>query len=586
MAALTWLGGGDWRQLGERHERSTHAVTGIVVLLNAVLTWLVATLAIGASTSWPTAAVVPFTFILGVLVGAITRASASGAKPSRFGLAARGLVALAVGLVVGELAAMVLFSGSIDRSLDERAAMTAASAPAVMQASETLDLARAERTALDIAVDQARARRDEALVTARCEYNPSAGCPETRITGVPGRGPETQTANEMLSDAQRELDASEAARDGRAPALDARIDTDQQVLEQTRRAAIVDGDRGVGARWVAMNTLTLAHAGAVVLRSLVVAFFALLSLLPLILRLWRGETTEDRGAAARELRERAETEADTAIALKRAEVRAAAEIMWADQQLMNARLNVEAQNEIDRAHQQRRVVEALGAAVPIESTASTPVASQRVTEPVEEDMYLPIAAEAEAASVAAAQLPRGVHGAAPQEHLPARIDPADRPRETAAPAVPTIPDVTRAAARWIRPLVPSFVARAIDTTAHPLRAARQAFEEVEEITFTLKRTRKVTFDSEETERERHHPAAEAPAAPRRVESSVVGAANAPRADSYPSLDVAQEHAEVSAAPVVPSLSSVGRNPARELSGREQPRQLRGPEGPRQLPPAE
>ena len=52
--------------------------------------------------------------------------------------------------------------------------------------------------------------------------------------------------------------------------------------------------------------------------------------------------------------------------------------------------------------------------------------------------------------------------------------------------------------RWIRPLVPGFVARAIDTSTHPLRSARQVIEEFEEITFTLKRTRKLTVDTEES----------------------------------------------------------------------------------------
>ena len=35
------------------------------------------------------------------------------------------------------------------------------------------------------------------------------------------------------------------------------------------------------------------------LRVATIAFFALLLLLPLILRLWRGQTSQDRGAAAR-----------------------------------------------------------------------------------------------------------------------------------------------------------------------------------------------------------------------------------------------------------------------------------------------
>ena len=37
---LTWLGGGEWRDLGQRHERSTHVIAGVVVLLAAALAWL------------------------------------------------------------------------------------------------------------------------------------------------------------------------------------------------------------------------------------------------------------------------------------------------------------------------------------------------------------------------------------------------------------------------------------------------------------------------------------------------------------------------------------------------------------------
>ena len=71
--------------------------------------------------------------------------------------------------------------------------------------------------------------------------------------------------------------------------------------------------------------------------------------------------------------------------------------------------------------------------------------------------------------------------------------------QSATPLIPSIPDATKAAARWIRPLVPPFVARVIDNTTQPLRTARQVFEEVEEITFSLKRTRKVTVDSESSD---------------------------------------------------------------------------------------
>ena len=203
---LTWLGGGEWRDLGERHERSTHVIAGVVVLLGAALAWLVSTLAITEATRMPMAVIVPLTLVFGVLVGAVSRAIASGPTRGWSGVVGRASVAIAVGAVVGELAAVVLFSGSIDRLLDERAARSADSTPAVAQASAELDRTRQARTALDAAVDDASRQRDEALVVARCEYNPSPACPQTHITGVPGAGPETRTATDFLADTQRQLD--------------------------------------------------------------------------------------------------------------------------------------------------------------------------------------------------------------------------------------------------------------------------------------------------------------------------------------------------------------------------------------------
>jgi hypothetical protein len=578
-SVLTWLGGGHWRELGERHERSTHAITGVVVLLDAALAWLVATLAVAGSAHWPVPAILPLTLVFGLLVGAVTRAIVSGPLRGWPGIVGRGAVAVAVGVVVGELAALVLFSGTIDRRLDQQAARNADSAPAVARASADLDRTRDARTALDNAVEQARAHRDEALVVARCEYNPTPACPETHITGVPGAGPETRTANELLAGAQRELDNALAARDRRAPQLDSEIPDGEQALAQARETAIADADRGLGARWVAMNDHTFANVGALLLRLLTIAFFALLSLLPLIIKLWRGETTHDRSAAARAERDRAELQADTAIAVKRAEVRAAAEIMWADQQLANARLAVEAQIEIDRAQHRRRVAEALDGPV------------QALTQNVEEGMCLPIAAQVEAASRAAAELPAGGQNARvdKSENLPARVESggaAEPSGGRGTPLIPTIPDVTKAAARWIRPLVPPFVARAIDTTTQPLRAARQVFEEVEEITFSHKRTRKVTVDSEEGPEQPGQlgsTATDTRVDPRRVESSILRPDNHDYGD-YGRLDAEPERPRTPAEDL--SLGLTGRERQAELTEHDGPRELRGPDGPRQLPPAE
>ena len=161
-------------------------------------------------------------------------------------------------------------------------------------------------------------------------------------------------------------------------------------LTDSRQAAFAEADHSLGARWVSMQQLTSISTSILILHLLTLGFFAFLALLPTILRRWRGQTTHDRHAQARAERERAELTADTAIAVKRAEVRAATEILWAEKQLAHARLALEAQLEIDRAQLRHRVNAA------IEPTTPDP------TPPVD-DIYLPIAAEAEAASLAATQ---------------------------------------------------------------------------------------------------------------------------------------------------------------------------------------
>src|ERR1700761_4496585 len=288
---LTWLGGGDRRGLNERHEVSTHALAGVVVLVNVVLTWLVTTLAVVPAVHKSALVVVPFTLVFAVFVGVMARAIATG--PTR-AAAGRGATAMAVvlvmalGGVVGEFAALVLFSGSIDRVMQQQAARNSVSAPAVVQQSTNLQQMRGARGALDQALDAARVHRDEALIVARCEFHPTPACPQTRITGVPGSGPETRTANELLADSQRELDQAVAARDRRVLGLEDQINHGERALDEARQSAIADVDRGLGSRWVAMQQLTSVGAGALALRLLTVGFFIALGVLPLILRRWRG----------------------------------------------------------------------------------------------------------------------------------------------------------------------------------------------------------------------------------------------------------------------------------------------------------
>lgn len=579
--ALIWLGGGDGPALGEPRERSSDILAGVVVLLNTGLAWLAAAGALAGSPALPIGVAIGIGMVFGLLVGVVSRGLASGARPNARAVAGRAAGALVVGAIAGELASLVLFSGSIQRRIDDQAALAAESVPAVVQASGDLDRARTSRAELDAAVDGARTRRNEALVVARCEYNPSPDCPQTQITGVPGTGPETRTANLMLADAQQELDSALAARAERAVGLDAAVGSAEQALAGARADAVVDPDRGLGSRWVAMNGLTWSSAGALALRLAMTFFFAFLTLLPLILRMWRGETSHDRALAARNQRDVAQLDADTAIAVKQAEVRAETENIWAEQQLASARLAAEAQHEINRDHHRRRVADAVG---------SLPGSRQVMTD----DLYLPIAAEAEAASKArpglGAELPAGSTAGAKSELEPIVERPARLPLIPALPDIDPVANV-RAAARWISPLVPQILARAIDTTKQPLRAARQAFEEVEEITFSFKRVHKVTLHSEEglgegraEESSTVTDASVGDGGPRWVHSSSYRPAA-----SYRPVPAGERSAgtAIGAAPVRDAaLHGAADRSDRELSAADGPYPLPGSEGPRELPPAD
>jgi len=475
------------------HSTNTESapVMGVATVFTAVLVGVVACLAVAKSTTWSLAIVIPIGVLIGALVGMISRAVISGPARGARNLGGRAAIAVAIGIVVGELAAVVVFSSSVQRVLDGQIAQQADGAPAVVQASKQLDQDRQTRAALTDAVDQARRHRDDALVVARCEYNPRPECPQTQITGDPGEGPETQTANDFLAGAQRELDDASAERDTRVPGLDTQIATDEQAVAQARANAIAQADTGLGARWVAMNHYTASSLSALALRVLTVAFFVLLIALPLILKVWRGETAQDRRAAADAARERAELDADTAVAVKRAEVRAASETLWVERELESARLAVAAETEIERAQQRQRVFDAVGGPAPER------IVGERVgAVTAKDDGFLPIEAEAAAASRAAALPAAAADMVTAQglQNLPAPVNLPAKSDQGGWSSIPVIPEVAEAAARWVRPFVPPIVANAIDATTHPFRTARQVIEEVEEIGLTFKRTRRIAVE--------------------------------------------------------------------------------------------
>ncbi|MEV4209466.1 DUF4407 domain-containing protein [Nocardia salmonicida] len=505
---LTWLGGGlasprrrdpeTGADLAFSHEQGRYLVTGAAVSSFALIAGLVTLCALLAADVGVVGAVL-FALVVAGAVGALGRALATtrpGADDDRFGVAARIGVGVLAGVFVAELAATVLLGGTVDRELDVRAQAGAENAPAVVAARTTFDLATADRAALDLSIAKSQADIDRALVIARCEYNPTPECPRTRITGVPGRGPETQTANDMLDDARKQL----ATAQGRVEGLDQRVRTESATLAAARTSAIAEGDRGLGARWLAMNSYTASHAGAAALRLLILLAGIVVALLPLLLRWWRGETSLDRRVDAANVADRAQREADAAIAVKRAEVRTETAALRAEHELTAAQLAIEADTVIDRERQRTRIIAAIGG---FELGFSEP---HRKDDSVSLEPNVP--SQLPAGYVQHA-LPTGPAGTlVPAHQAPAQQAPAPAPTGGGGLELPIIGTVpfTDTAARWIRPLVPSFVANAFDSATHPMRTARQAFEEVEEVTFTLRRSRKVTVDTQDSSAQQQVPA--------------------------------------------------------------------------------
>ncbi|MBY8858768.1 DUF4407 domain-containing protein [Nocardia sp. CA2R105] len=488
IGLLTWLGGAG-TGIADDHERSGYAVTGAMVLLFAAISGTVVALA-SAAAQWAAILVIIATVFTVLLIGTISRAFATAPLPGRDGsrirfgggLIGRIVVAVLAGVVVAELASTILLGGTIDRRLDDYARHDAESAASVITARNALDQAKSDRDTLNRTITGAQSDIQQALIIARCEYNPTPECPQNKITGIPGQGPETRTDNSMLDDARTRL----AAAQSQVQPTQDRVAQRQQALDQARAAAGT-GDRGLGARWIALNGYTFGHAGAFLLRLATLVITVALALLPLLSRWWRGETTFDRRISARAVADRAAQDAEAAIALKRAEVRVESEKLRAEQELTSTRLAVHADTVIERENERRRVIASIGA---MEIGVTAP--QRRAVAEFEALAELPATPTSNSQEDTVSQ-PSNLPAPLPQN----AVAPAAGSGGLELPIIGTVP-FTDTAARWIRPLVPSFVTDAIDTATHPLRTVRQVFEETEEITFTLRRTRKVTVDSSDS----------------------------------------------------------------------------------------
>jgi hypothetical protein len=505
---LVRLGGGRPRELDEDAERSSYLGSGLIVAATAVAAVaLVGFVAVLAGAPPLVAALVAVA--AGLLVAALGRLLAAapadpGAGSARrvAGEVVRVLVALVLGVVLGELAALAVFAGAVDREL---AAAPGAARAEVVRAAETGPAGgpRAERAALDSAVASAADRRDRALVVARCEYRPGAGCPSTEITGDPGRGRETVQADAALAVAERDLTDATARRDAAAPGVDARIARARARVDADAAAAAeaAAADTGLDARWTAMNAVTTRAGGPLALRVLVDLLFVLLCALPLVARLWRGESDQDRRLRARRVRARAEDDADTAVAVHRARDRVARELGHAS--------GAPVAGALEPVEPGRS-----GGSVPAELASSgappqaPPHARAELAPAAEPDPSAGPARSTELVPVRDRQPAPAVRGPAPVAKGPLDLLPGP------------LPGAVRLVSGLVRPLVPGPVARLAATGPKTVRVARGLWEEVEELQVIVRQRRTVRMADDEYHEESSSPdgPAEQPALPERQDN--------------------------------------------------------------------
>jgi hypothetical protein len=315
---MAWFGGGHWRDVSDRHERSSYQIAGLFVLLNAFIAWGVATFAgVGVSGTAFTD-VLPFTVPWGIFVGAFDRSIAGFIPPYGAGilrirrvLAARVAMAIVLGVIVGELANLWFFARPIDHQmLLDIQRNTQIAQSGVVDSQGVLDGLIREQTSLNSAVDSANTTFQNANKAYICELKPQADCPrDGTSTGVAGDGPETRRRKADLDAASAALDNARAdrnqvkvwvqPRDGQPPPTPQTLDAQITELETakagqlTQAAAVADADRGIDARWRAMHEYTLSETSALTLRLMVILGLIAIDLVPLATKLMRGHTGND-----------------------------------------------------------------------------------------------------------------------------------------------------------------------------------------------------------------------------------------------------------------------------------------------------
>src|SRR4051794_23730382 len=121
---MAWLGGGHWRDIADRQERSSYQLAGLFVLLNSFIAWGVATFAAVGATATTFEAALPYTIPWGIFVGAFDRTIAGYVPPHgastrqvRRVMGTRIAMAVLLGIIIGEFANLWFFRNPIDQQV-------------------------------------------------------------------------------------------------------------------------------------------------------------------------------------------------------------------------------------------------------------------------------------------------------------------------------------------------------------------------------------------------------------------------------------------------------------------------------------
>lgn len=316
---FAWLGGASWRGITSRHDRSSYQTSGFFVLLNGLIAWgLFSFAAVGMEVAPSFVAALPYTFAWGLFVAAFDRAiSAKAIDPGRNkGLSAtsyvvRGLVACMLGFIIAELGAMAIFRDDIERTMRDTISAQVNTSAGLITGTEDnptgrkaeLNDLRERRARLDTNLSGAQSRADDARRIAACEREP-AGCEDLieagKVTGARGEGDKTKVRDQEAAAAEAGLARARNEWNTQAGPLDTKIaDLDRKLAAEIGVAtAAAQASEGVPARWRAMLDFTRNDPAGALIHAMIVAFCVLLDLIPLLLKILRGETAYDMTVVA------------------------------------------------------------------------------------------------------------------------------------------------------------------------------------------------------------------------------------------------------------------------------------------------